>query len=61
MKAGLTKDQVNKKYKNVYVEIRETYDWDKRITLYDIIRTSRTIRENTTLGQDVGTALEYTR
>ena len=59
--AQLTKEQINKKYKDKYVEILSTYDYSKRITMYEVIRVSPTIRENMTLGQDVGTDMEYCR
>jgi hypothetical protein len=57
----LTKEQVNKKYKGCYVEMLKTYDYGKKQSLYEIIKTSKTIRENMTLGEDVGTSLEYCR
>ena len=57
----LTKEQVNKKYKGRYVEMLKTYDYEKEQSLYEIIKTSKTIRENMTLGEDVGTSLEYCR
>jgi len=59
--AQLTKQQVNKKYKGKYVEILSTYDYSLGITLYEVIKVSSTIRENMTLGEDVGTSLEYYR
>lgn len=57
----LTQAQVNKKYKNIYIEISSTYDYSEGQNLYEIIKTSKTIRENMTLGQDVGTSMEYRR
>ena len=57
----LTQNQVNKKYKNIYIEILSTYDYSEGQNLYEIIKTSKTIRENMTLGQDVGTSMEYCR
>ena len=57
----LTKAQIQKKYKNKYIEINTTYCYTKHITLYEVIKVSSTIRENMTLGQDVGTTLEYCR
>ena len=59
--AQLTKQQVNSKYKGRYVEILTTYDYSKQINLYEVIRTSKTIRENMTLGEDVGTSMQYCR
>lgn len=57
----LTKQQVNKKYKGKYIEILSTYDYSLGINLYEVIRVYSSIRENTTLGEDVGTSLEYCR
>lgn len=57
----LTQAQINKKYKNIYIEFQSTYDYSTGQNSYEIIKTSKTIRENMTLGQDVGTNLEYTR
>jgi hypothetical protein len=57
----LTKQQVNKKYKGKYIEILSTYDYSLGINLYEVIKVSSVIRENMTLGEDVGTSLEYCR
>jgi len=57
----LTKEQVNKKYRGKYVEFNETYDYTTRKTMYEILNVYSTIRENTTLGEDVGTDMEYCR
>ena len=57
----ITKSQVHKKYVNRYIEFNSTYDYSKQEWLYEVNKTSDTIRENMTLGQDVGTALEYCR
>jgi hypothetical protein len=57
----LTKNQVNKKYKGIYVEFLTTYCYSERCNFYEIINKSKTIRENMTLGEDVGTNLEYSR
>lgn len=57
----LTAKEINKRYKNVYVQVNETYNENERQWLYEVVKTSKTIRENMTLGQDVGTALAYTR
>jgi hypothetical protein len=61
MAKQLTKQQVNKKYKGKYIEILSTYDYSKRIYMYEVINVSSTIKENMTLGEDVGTDLEYCR
>ena len=57
----LTKEQVNKKYKGIYIEFSGVYDYIKKQTLYTIFKTYKCIHENTTLGEDVGTEYEYTR
>ena len=57
----LTKEQVNKKYRGRYVEFSRTYDYSNDCSLYEIIKTYKSIHENTTLGEDVGTAFEYRR
>lgn len=57
----LTKEQVNKKYKDQYIEIYKTYDYENQRWLYKIGKTFKELHENTTLGQDVGTELEYGR
>lgn len=57
----LTKQQVNKKYKNIYVEFLSNYDYSNGSYLYEILKTSKVIKENMTLGQDIGTSLEYKR
>jgi hypothetical protein len=57
----LTKEQVNKKYRGKYVELLSTYDYSLGVTMYEVIKVSSTIRENMTLGEDVGTSLEYCR
>jgi len=59
--AQLTKQQVNKKYKGKYIEVLSSYDYSLGITLYEVIKVSSVIRENMTLGEDVGTSLEYCR
>jgi len=57
----LTQAQIAKKYKNTYVEVLDSYCYDTRQYLYEVVKTSKTTRENMTLGQDLGTDLEYTR
>lgn len=57
----LTKEQVNKKYKGKYVSFSSNYDYSTRKTTYIIHKTFSTIHENTTLGEDVGTSMEYCR
>lgn len=57
----MTQAQVNKKYKGKYVEVTKRYDYSNQSYYYEVKRVSKTIRENMTLGEDVGTILEYTR
>jgi hypothetical protein len=57
----LTQQQVNKKYKGRYIEVISTYDYSERKNMYEVLKVSSTIRENMTLGEDVGTNLEYCR
>ncbi len=57
----LTKEQVNKKYKGKYISINQEYDYQTKETLYMVIATYSKIHENTTLGEDVGTSMEYCR
>lgn len=57
----MTKKQVNKKYNNKYISISKSYDYDKQQWLYEVIKVYKNIHENTTLGQDVGTGVEYRR
>jgi hypothetical protein len=56
-----TKQQINKKYKGRYIEFIRTYDYTNNQDLYEIIKTSKNVRENMTLGEDVGTSLEFCR
>ena len=57
----LTASQVQKKYKDKYIDIYQTYDYTDQRWMYEVRKVYSTIHENTTLGQDVGTTLEYTR
>ena len=61
MEKLLTKEQVNKRYRGRYIEVYSTYDYTNQCKMYRIIRTFGKIHENTTLGEDVGTALAYRR
>ena len=56
-----TKDQINKKYKGKYIKILKTYDYSKQQYLYEVLKVYKDIHEDTTLGEDVGTELEYCR
>ncbi len=57
----LTQQQVNKKYRSRYIEFRKQYDYSKQIYFYEVVKSYKEIHENTTLGKDVGTELEYRR
>lgn len=56
-----TKEQINKKYKGRYIEIYKTFDYTNKQWLYEVGKTFKDIHENTTLGEDVGTEMEYMR
>lgn len=51
-----TKEQINKKFKGKYVDVYKRYDG-----LYEVRKAYSVIHENTTLGEDVGTEMEYRR
>jgi len=57
----LTKHQVNKKYVGRYVDISKTYNYQKQEWEYVVNKSYKEIHENTTLGEDVGTSMEYRR
>lgn len=58
----LTLKQVQTKYKGRYVEFYKCCDTnEKGEALYEVRKTYEEIHENTTLGEDVGTAMEYRR
>lgn len=61
MKKELTASQVNKKYKGRYVSITSRFDYSTGQKMYTVNKTYSDIHEDTTLGEDVGTALEYRR
>ena len=57
----MSKDEVNKKYRGKYVEIEKSYDHIQKCYKYIVLKSYSKTRENTTLGEDVGTPLEYCR
>jgi|TARA_R100001530_G_scaffold116143_1_gene83173 hypothetical protein len=59
----LTKEQVNKKYRGRYVDVRKVpaYLTESGNTEYEVVKSYREIHENTTLGEDIGTEMEYRR
>lgn len=62
-----TAEQINKKYNNKYITIYPLHNeyWNDKTnkyqTVYEVRKVYSEIHENTTLGQDVGTQLEYKR
>jgi len=57
----MTKKEVNKKYKGKYIEIYIQWDYKNDCWDYEVGKIYKKIHENTTLGEDVGTSLEYRR
>ena len=57
----LTLAQVQKKYKDKYVEVTRHLDYSAGDVTFTIHKVSSVIRENMTLGQDLGTSLAHTR
>ena len=57
----MTKEQVNKKYQGKYVEFSKCFKEYDEPQYYEVRKTYSEIHENTTLGEDVGTELEYRR
>ena len=53
--------QINKKYKGRYIEVLKRFNYETRENEYEILKTSKVIKENMTLGEDLGTAMEYRR
>jgi len=57
----LTLEQIQKKYKDVYIEVKRILDYTSGDIMFEVYKTSKTIKENMTLGQDVGTSNAYRR
>lgn len=60
----LTAKEINTKYRGKYVDVYECPSWDTDEygqKLYEVRKVYDEIHENTTLGEDVGTSLEFTR
>ena len=53
--------QVNKKYKGKYVEVTRHFDYIAGEPTFTVHKVSSTIKENMSLGEDIGTPLAYTR
>lgn len=60
-KKTYTAEEVHKKYKDKYINITCSFNYDTLKYNYTINKVSSTIKENMTLGQDVGTDLAYRR
>lgn len=56
-----TKEQIKRKYKGKYIEVTKEFNYEKKQWEYEIIKTSKNIKENMTLGEDLGTEIEYCR
>lgn len=56
-----TQEQIQKKYKNIYVDVYRILDYQSGEVRFELRKTSKTILENMTLGQDVGTEMAYRR
>ncbi len=56
-----TIEQLNKKYHGIYVSITRHFDYASGDVRFEVHKTSKTIRENMTLGEDVGTQMAYRR
>ena len=56
-----TLEQLQKQFKDVYVDVYRKFDWSTNELVFEVRKTSKVIKENMTLGQDVGTELAYTR
>jgi len=56
-----TQKQINTKYKGKYIEVSKRYDYENDEYRYTVGKTYKVIHENTTLGEDVGTLLAYSR
>ena len=57
----LTQKQINKKYAGKYISFIKNFDYTTKSWVYEVIKTYKEIHENTTLGEDVGTSLEFCR
>jgi len=56
-----TLEQIRKKYNDKYIDISKSYNYKTREDVYEVRKVYSEIHENTTLGQDVGTDMEYRR
>lgn len=61
MKKRYTLKQVQNKFRDKYVDVYRVFDYSSGDVMFEIKKVYDTIHENTTLGQDLGTELAYTR
>lgn len=61
MNKKYTQAQINKKYNNIYIDVYRYHDWELGEVMFEVRATSKVIKENMTLGQDVGTEMAYRR
>lgn len=61
MNKKYTLEQIQKKYKDIYVDVYRFLDYNAGTVMFEVRKTSKTIKENMTVGQDVGTELAYRR
>ena len=52
---------MNHKYQGRYIEVHKQYDYIEGCWMYKVGKSYKEIHENTTLGEDVGTDMEYRR
>ena len=57
----LTLKEVQTKYKDIYICVNRVLDYDSGGLRFIVTNRSRTIKENMSLGQDIGTEIAYTR
>lgn len=57
----MTLQELQKKYKGKYVEVGRIYNYQGKYYSYTVYGAYDTIRENTTLAEDLETPYAYTR
>lgn len=57
----LTQEQIQKKYKDIYIDVYRFHDWESGELRFKVRGKSKVIKENMSLGQDVGTSMAYRR
>lgn len=56
-----TQSQINKKYKDQYIQVTRHFDYSSGEARFTVHKVSSVIKENMSLGKDIGTPLAYTR